>query len=328
MPPPLFTCVDIIPGSSTLGVTCEDCPLLPDCRPLMAGKRIVALMGDRARLTRQIEDQAAQNTVLLERIFRLRTDTLVTSVFTPGGMKDYLANDSEIQEEMGGGLWGVLLLDGRFVNYINRYGYEIGDRFLAASGNRITTIVDGLIRTGADRRTEVRSPAEDLRRRRDRRHEPVLRGDIICRQGGDEFSILIRNVTPEQLAVVAARIGHKLTVIDALDRYENGVVPFIASVGYAHAEEYPEVLTPLLNNDDYWGAYRVVMYAADKGQRVEKKEQYEQMWSIVVSTFRPEERLLMPTQPDDRIVAEQFLERLCPNFCANPNSYLLGRPVT
>jgi len=310
---------------------------LPEgCSVLKAGQTLVAREAEIVTLTSKnqaltFENQSLrdaneeierENALLIERLFNLRIDTLIQTAFTPEGLKDHLEHDNEIQEELRGMQWGVVRLDGRFVNYINRFGNSVGDDFLQSGGAEITSITDGLVRTYS-RRAEMPTPPPEIDKRQDQRRQGhSLAYDIICRQGGDEFSLIIRNVNPGQLALVAGRIQAKLTVPQALERYAQGGVPFIASVGYSHASDFAPEVRGKLSRGRVWQAFKQVNDQADEGQRHTKSRQYEEMWGIAYHSMPADSRPLTVARPDDRTVAEEFLRWTCPDFMENPMRFL------
>lgn len=283
--------------------------------------------GDITRLEGENERRERENAELLDRLLNLRLDTLVETAFTPGGLRDHLQNESEIQEELTQQNWGVLRLDGRFVNYINKFGVQTGDDFLEAGGYEITTISDGLVRTH-ERRQEQEDIKKPDERQAPRRQGHSLTFDIICRQGGDEFALLIRNVTPAQLTLIASRVESLLTVDKALERYSDGKVPFIASVGFAHASTTSPKITGLMNQGEYFQAFRTVSALADEGQRRAKAHQYDKMWELAVASMDLDRRPVTVTRPGEREVAETFLRVLCADFMRNPLPYLVRQKST
>jgi GGDEF domain-containing protein len=302
---------------------------MQDCAALAVGELILRQQTDIDRLTTrntELEEANRQAEIekghLLERLFNLRLDSLVETAFTPEGLKDHLMNDSEIQAELKKFNWGVIRLDGRFVNYINRFGNLVGDDFLQRGGAEITAITDGLVRTRL-RKSRAEQAAEFGQQATERRAGHSLgQEDIICRQGGDEFALLVRNVNPRQLALVTARVQSKLTVSYAIGRYSEGHIPFIASVGSAHAtDKQPEVQTSLAIHDP-WHAFRIINGLADEGQRDVKGQQYREMWEMVQRATSDQSPSI--AQPDDRIVAERFLATLCPDFQRDPVAFLLA----
>lgn len=328
-------CLDV--GGATLGQPCAECPFVDEgCTPLRAGTLIVGqsaeIAGQQQTITgleetleqRQrtivgLEEtnsrREAENAALFERLFDIRVDTLIDTSVTPSGLKDILTHTPELQEEMSQMNWGVVRLDGRFVGYINRYGDSVGDLFLREGGYEITAI--SKIGRRSDRRKSQEPIEADHRERVRRSHE--TEDDILCRQGGDELALFVRDVTTDELVRVASRIQSKLTVSAALARYEeNDQIPFIASVGSAHAsEKEPEVLG-LLAEKNPWRAFLTINYEADREQRAVKSSQYEEMWQKVQNVLK-EPKISAPV---DREIAAQFLKVLCPNFYKNPRKYL------
>lgn len=325
--PPLL-CLDQAPESTTFAVPCEGCPLISTeagCAALTGAQVIRSQGREIARLTEENQRTQEINAILLERLLNLRIDALVGTAFTPEGLRDHLTHDEQIQEELRKRNWGAVRLDGRFVHYINRFGTEVGDDFLQSGGEEITSISDGLVRVRPDRRQQQKPVEVDQRVEEQRQQGHSLKFDIICRQGGDEFVLLIRNVDPAQLARIAARIQAQLSVAVALERYNEGKVPFIASVGFAHAmsPEFGPEVTGMLSRQDYWEAFRKVSAAADVGQRAAKSRQYNTMWELTVASMPPNERPITVTRPGDREVAETFLRIMCPDFMDDPMSFLV-----
>lgn len=309
-----FDCIDLAPGSTTRGLPCDGCELLnrPEgCPALLAGQ--------------ELEQRERENAELIARLLNIRIDVLVETAYTPAGLRDYLqANENGIQSEMDQMQWGVLRLDGRFVNYINRYGNLVGDEFLRASGAEIAAISDGLARV--QERRQEQAPVTAEQRSTDRRQQGSDH-DIFCRQGGDEFSLIIRGVTPQELQLIAARIQNQLTPNQAIERCSEGRIPFIASVGFSHATQMgPEVLSAL-HVGNYYEAFRVVNGQADTGQRTAKTAQYEEMWRIAQANMTGDEQAEWIAQPDDRIVAEQFLMRVCADFWHDPIGFLTSHQL-
>lgn len=313
-----FSCLDQTPG-----IECEGCPFVTQaagCVALKAGKTILSQRAEIARLTQENDSHEQENALLLERLFNIRLDTLVGTAFTPEGLRDHLQHDVEMQREMQELQWGVVRLDGRFVNYINRFGNRIGDIFLKSGGKQITAIADGLARTHQRR---VQATLTTEQRTVHRRQGHSLEADIICREGGDEFALLIRNVSPAQLASVAGRIQAPLTVAQTQERYAQGKIPFIASVGYTHASEYgPEVISNL-SEGRYWEGFKIVNDEADASQHRTKINQYREMWEIAVRAMPDDPHPPHVAQPDDRTVAEEFLRWVCPDFMDNPITFLM-----
>lgn len=308
-----------------MGVPCEGCPLQSTeigCIALRAGQTIAEQENTIQNLTEEKVRREEENALLLERLFNLRLDTLVDTAFTPEGLRDHLEHDAEIQQELRQLKWGVIRLDGRFVNYINRFGSNVGDDFLQSGGQEITSISDGLVRTGRDRRINQQTVNQE-QRQDPRRQGHSLVADIICRQGGDEFALLMRSVNPAELTMVAARIQGQLAVTRALERYDEGKVPFIASVGWAHATEFTPEVTGLLARSKHWEAFRRVNGQADEGQRRTKARQYQEMWELAVASMSTDERPVAVARPSDREVAEVFLTLLCPDFMRDPISFLV-----
>ncbi len=312
------------PASPTRGKACEDCDFLREgvrCVSLAAGQKAVEQAGVNQELaavvhdlTKEKKEWEREKLALIERLLNLRTDTLIETAFTPEGLRDHLHHDRDIQEELAELNWGVLRLDGRFVNYLNRAGNWVGDAFLQKGGAHITALSDGLVRT------EEQPIQEERRAQRQQGHS--MANDIICRQGGDEFSILIRNVSPDELTAITARIRALLTPSKAVDRYHNGQIPFIASVGFGHAESLNLEVARECSTGNHYQAFYLVNNLADDGQRKIKSRQYEIMWDMAQELMPQHEFDKWIAQPDDRQVAELFLRYCCPDFHRDPLTFM------
>jgi hypothetical protein len=314
-----------------LGQPCDGCPLIEQsigCAAMKNGAEIAVAFEEKDRQISDLEESNFKkdeiNKKLLERILDLRIDSLVDTAYTPEGFKDLLMRSPELKDELTKMQWGVVRLDGRFVGHVNKFGNRVGDLFLQEGGQAITAVADGLVRRKTDRRKQSLPVSEDRRaherRKEERRVGQTAGGDYICRQGGDEFSLLIRNVGAADLTVVAARIQNQLTIGRALERYADGNIPFIASVGYTHASEEAPKVTAALTEGDPWEAFLEVNGRADEGQRHNKLGQYQEMWKMVVKASPGASHGI--AQPDDRVVAERFLLTLCPDFYHNPIQYM------
>lgn len=296
-----FICTDTS-DLSTLGLPCEDCPVLPDdCRALAAGKLILA---QQRRLGTQ-----------QERLQAMRIDSIVDNAFTPEGLRDHLLYDANLAEELRQLQWGVVEVDGRFLDYLNQFGGEfLGDRFLRQGGAHIVDLIEGLIR-----RRNQPVPA-------DRRAGYTSSLDILCRRGGDEYALLVRNVSPKQLADIATRLQGHLTPQAAIERYDQGHIPFMASVSFQHASTLDPAICrqTLLSASNPWGAFEIIYRAASLHQTAIKAAQYATMWQLVRKTAESNGiRTMMKHQPDDkRSVAEAFLSLLCTRFWIDPAKFI------
>jgi hypothetical protein len=301
----------------TQGLPCVGCERLDTPEGCLALNAVIELTRRNAELERQ-------NAELLARLLNIRVDVLVDRAYTPEGLRDYLQyNENGIQGELNEMAWGVIRLDGRFVNYINRFGNLAGDDFLRAGGARIAAISDGLARV--DERRQEEAPVTTDQRIEDRRQPGQAGGpDIFCRQGGDEFSLIIRGVSRNKLRGIADRIQKQLTPEQAIERYAGGGIPFIASVGFSHATDLDAEVLESMERGDYLEAFQLVNAGADDGQRAVKTSQYEEMWQAALDKMTADQRAEWIAQPDDRVVAEQFLLHLCPSFWESPAEFVLA----
>ncbi len=317
-------CIGAPPYEDTylIGRPCEGCTelSLPDgCPVRQVGMALIqqeAIIIDKEW---ELAQRAASLSNLIERLLAMRYDSLVKSTTTPEGLRDLLQSDEQLRQEAQQGAWGVVRFDGRFVEYMNRFGNEVGDMFLESGGKDLIEITDGLLRT----RTR-RSENEHIDKR-PAWHTGKLdypdEYDIICREGGDEFVVLVRHVNPEQLQTVAARIAARLTVEYALERYEHGKAPFIASVGYAHVGDMPADSSGAMTKDP-WDMFTTLNALADAGQRTQKDAQYEQMLALALAAMPPEGADQLTRQLGKTEITTMFLHYRCPKFYEDPVSYL------
>ena len=263
---------------------------------------------------------------LTDRIHDLRQDILIPQTLTPEGLLDVLKHDKNLGQEFIAGNFGVIRLDGRFVGHINTYGNRFGDAFLAESGRRIYHVARLQTRNDPNRqpaKNQQFTMAADTPNKLD---YPALL-DIVCRQGGDEFAIIVRHVDADTLRRVANRVGVQLDVNSAIRRYEAGEIPFIASVGIAHGSEVRAAeRRKLVESGQAYELFARINGSADEGQKIDKERQYGQMWAIT-HHYLPEDIAeqyqQMPTS--SREIADLFLKYVCPDFYNAPRSYL-GHP--
>lgn len=290
-----------------IGQACDDCPFVSaeeteqaaDCRYLAVGRRIISL-------TEAVDGLSRRNN-------EMRTDLLVQDSLTPAGLRDELRHNQALGQELARRQWGVIRLDGRFVNYLNTFGNLIGDEFLSASGQAID---EAVLRTTRHRNI---IPPDGVELRKDANGR-AAGPDILCRQGGDEFSIIVRNVDYDELEYVAGRVAEELGVGAALSRYESGNMPLVASVGIAHAGEV-EPDSSEAGSIDLYDWFKQVNAKADEGQMHDKSHQYEEMWWLVCD-YEPQLANAYTAMPDGRTIAQLFLERYCPDFYQDPYVFL------
>lgn len=290
----------------------------------------IALVGRVAELSSMNAALTGENLSLLERILGLKIDSLVEGMFTPEGLKDEILYQSpELAEKLMGNRWAAVQIDVRFLNFINGvFGQNSGDSFLQHSGVRLTSIANGLMRTGP-RRGEPSPVDSERRRRSDRRRAAAAgggdapgyttQGDPLTRRGGDEFTVLMFDVDPENVPGIVKRIQGQLDVAAALKRAPDGM-PFVASVGAAHVTEInPE----LMRGKDALSRYYLVDDRANEAGILAKKKQYRSMWTRLVKDS--DDALRGVRQPQDRAVAEMFITTYFPGFVNNHSEILGGR---
>lgn len=333
-------CIGPGPDSPTLGIACEGC--VPDCDTLAYGRQVLGLVTSTRELAytnglmesvatglrhELAEAQATLETrtghliTAIERILMMRQDSLIPTAFTPEGIRDLLTHDPTLGQEILRGNCGVIRLDGRFVEINNRKGKQFGDLFLQNGGAKLASVTDGLART------QTRRIADQ-----DTDHMPVWdigrldfpgNFDLILREGGDEWDILVRNVSPPQLQTIAMRIASELNVEKALKRYAEKRPPFIASVGFAHARSIAGSI-PDDTPQDAWSIFNAMDRLADTGQLLSKKAQYAEMWELVIDLLPAEVLSRYDVMPGTREISTLFLHYHCPDFVEDPAQYYLS----
>lgn len=316
-------CLDEAISSPAALTECVGCPVLPNCIAYNAARHIVEQEAEINQLDQQLS-QAEELLVLREtdlsdvitRLLDNRHDSLVPTTLTPEGLKDLLRKDAGLRAEILARRWGAIRLDGRFVGHANTMGNDVGDGLLEAGGRDIGRAALGAVRHKERRAKEAGPHLADWDVRR---LEYPFRPDIVVRQGGDEFTILVRRVSLQGFQRAAARIESHLTVDEALRRYDNGMAPFIASVGIAHCQDLQQVAVPA---GDAWALFNTMNTLADEGQRASKTRQYAEMWAIAHDLMPREVAISYDQMPDKNEVARLFLQYRCPGFYTNPRAYL------
>ena len=121
----------------------------------------------------------------------------------------------------------VMMMDlDRFKNINDTLGHDAGDRVLAAVGQRL--------------------------------HETLRTSDIIARQGGDEFVVLLPGTEPRFVDAVAAKIS---AALETPIQTDGQTIDVSASIGYAIAPEDGETPRDLLRMAD------TAMFAAKRERR-------------------------------------------------------------
>ncbi|AMO98889.1 diguanylate cyclase domain protein [Collimonas arenae] len=138
------------------------------------------------------------------------------------GLPNRLFFQQRLQEEMGrciqhGSALGVLFIDLNDFKAINdKYGHEAGDALLCAAAKRIQAAVRNI--------------------------------DIVCRLGGDEFTVVLPNLTD---AEIAATVSHRIRQTIAQPFSINGVDMSIgASIGISRYPEDGGNISALLERAD------------------------------------------------------------------------------
>lgn len=288
--------------------------------------------------------------------YRLRTNKKLMSEFTEALQSArYPERESSSEEGIG-----VLNLDVNGVKAANKYGTPIGDKFIKKSMGIIVEELN-LQSRQSQRRVEVQNPDDSIETTvygadgniesqtrteapqdttkaditedkrvitSDRREAEPRYPDILVRWGGDEITVVIRNVTAVELKRIADRLQAEFTVESASTRYGQREVPMMAAIGYASLAEAMAtgILDHLSDNptpDEAYQAIEGMVGVADARQREVKKRQYNQMWTELVAHRKvnnPGKRFRRPRE--NRVIIDQYWEVFFPDFAANPEAFL------
>lgn len=236
------------------------------------------------------------------RIETLANDELL-GIPSPRGLYDRIAHDQDLNNELSGDNWGVLIIDIRFLKYLNdKQSRQAGDDFLQDARDTIVDLITG------DTRHELDSQPED-----ERRQDPQLTADTLWRFGGDEFGLLVTGTNRDGLETVRQRLAQAFGVSTNLTDESGSQYPMIASVGSAHAQDlgfdwFVPTATEEQRLEHIKDRLAKLGNMADAGHQAEKERQYDEMWRYVVSQDATGTRLAMGRPADSRQIAELFIE--------------------
>lgn len=223
----------------------------------------------------------------------MQFDGVVPDCYTAEGIQTLLDTDEALRNELVGGNAGVIMLDVRALKYLNeRVGRPQGDRLLASTGLRMRDAMGDTIRSHPHTvSTERRQPGAPPR-------------DILCRLGrqSDEFVIVARNVSGEQLETMTERIRQRFGIDRAIQDCSEGVMPIVASVASVHASE------PRGDGSLAMG-FSELVEEVDKRHAPHKTQQYNEMWDRVQEVDPDAAR-----PADDRDIIGAFWAARCSGF--------------
>lgn len=224
---------------------------------------------------------------------RLMHDDVAPSLLNRRGAMELIETDAELAKELQEGACGIVFLDVRFLKYINdTFSDEYGDAFLNLAAQKIDGILDARIRTVL---------TEDG----DNERKP----DIRIRYGGDEFIILVRRVTPEQLEAVAERLRKEFSVIRAIEEAEKQEkMPIAANTVTCHTSELSPGERSEMSGKEIFLSLRNRLHDSHIQA---KKAQYDEMWQKIkeVTDLRDNDR-----PSEERAIAGMFLRFCCATY--------------
>lgn len=224
---------------------------------------------------------------------RLMHDDVAPSFLNRRGAMELIETDAELAEELREGACGIIFLDVRFLKYINdTFSDEYGDTFLSLAAQKINEILDARIRT-------IPAGSSDNERK----------PDVRIRYGGDEFIILVRRVTPNQLEAVAERLRSEFSVTRAIEESKKqGRMPIAANTVTCHANELPSDERTRMKGKEVFMNLRERLHDSHIQA---KKAQYDEMWQRIkaVTELRDNDR-----PSEERAVAGMFLRFCCSSY--------------
>ena len=238
---------------------------------------------------------AAENSDLRASRERLMRDNIIDTFYSRSGFEELVRTDTELQELIQSGNFAMIKLDVRFLKAMNELVSEQhADRMLLFTGRRLEKRLAETVRLGDPRLPAGKQP---------QRSRPTTRRDIVMRYG-DDFSILLWGVNPDQAALATRRVQDLFSVDMALRDCSAGTVPIIASADFAHPSQLRD-----LPKSDPLEIVKAVVATSIENHRPRKKAQYTEMWSHVQRSLPK-----TPRPHDDRDTAELFLAHCCPRF--------------
>lgn len=334
----------------TSGVACESCPFYApedaaQCGNLAVGQVFVSNYQEMAYLDNANRSLAVRLDIEVNRRNRIGEDILIPGCFNPGGMRDVLEFDTKLQEAIKRGNKAVVYVDLRGQKFVNdTLGRGPGDLYIQNSHDELGGAVNSIAEArAAEREQPAREPDEITKalakiirqphnvqktvdEGEDRRNSPYQRLDKIVRIGGDEFALLLSDISVDDLLIFAEKLQAYFSVEKAIENYESDPprLPIIASIGIAHLTTNNPA-KEAVQNEDYWTMFRLLCEQADAHHGQTKKMQYQQMWDMSLSRQPEGQRDLMQMPEDPRRIHKFFIETCCPDFVQNPDRYLVPR---
>jgi GGDEF domain-containing protein len=288
---------DCISNQELLGERCADCPILGDCQYQAIGQRMLFLT-EQADVANQSAEKA-------------RWDNVVTDFLTRDGLDHVLLTDTELWGDLVDGEAGVLRFDIRGLTFVNnKIGHHDGDLLLKIAANRIAKA--------------VRSGRNSNYRDEDRRSNTPEKDIVLVRPSGDEFEVIMRDISGRDFLQAAARVARGFTVNKAIQDDQAGRVPIISSLGLCHAGSSRTMQESI--HDNVHRGYELLSKSADLSGVASRRSQYRDMWweravkknpSLANYPLEPHE-----DTPSKDVVIKYFLGLWCPNFIENPRQTL------
>lgn len=274
---------------------CGDCIYVPGERQLDASEiaqqcGVLAMRLDLAAERRRSELMACDS---------------VTGFLTNKGLEAMIDFDESLQRDLLEDTWGIAWVDVRGLKYVNDEASEkAGNVLLNLTATQISETLVSNTRArkmGPPNITEQRKAPEVA--------------DIQCRYTGDEFLVLFRGITPDELAEVAEnRLQPLFSVSHAIISTDT---PVIASLSFAHSSEVNTQAASPREAFDAVLELAQTKHHGEDGKSGLKKAQYDEMWQWLTD-FAPSQRAnldIPDARPsDDRKIVDTFYKIYQPDY--------------
>ena len=319
------------------GEACEKCPFwTPNlvenaCGNLAVGRSFQQLLEElnglriqRATLVSEKQSLALRLEREMKRRMDASEDTLIPGCCSPSGMRDMLKNDKELQQVLLESHVAVIYVDLRGQKNVNdNAGREAGDRYIVASHRAVTdNVAENMAKLF--RVSSESQPIEERAASEERRKQPKAQSDHICSIGGDEFAVILTNISAADAQKIAHELQTALSVEQAISNYQNNppCTPLIASVGVSYLENN-EAAQKALDAQDFWKMFLSLCHEADSGHNIVKKNQYDEMWALYKAQLPENEHKAAVYPADERKILTMFLGAYCPDFIERPDQFLV-----
>jgi GGDEF domain-containing protein len=152
----------------------------------------------------------------------------------------------------------------------------------------------------------------------DRREKIQKNPDILVRWGGDEAVIVCPNITPDGLTALSERMSGSFSLRAAIENYNAGRAPLMASVGASHSASTHTILSSIEHPkpNDYKSAVEQMIDYADSRQEEARERQIAEIY-VEAARIAQKKGEATPTKPSDGRINIEVLRLLFPDFMNN-----------